>query len=76
MEINEEFIHKIIIPRKNNSRKGQNGIIGVVGGSRLYHGAPALSALAALRSGIFVCTRNYCKPNTCNCTRFDCLFII
>ena len=51
MEINEEFIHKIIIPRKNNSRKGQNGIIGVVGGSRLYHGAPALSALAALRSG-------------------------
>ena len=26
-------------------------IVGIVGGSRLYHGAPALSALGALRSG-------------------------
>ena len=52
MKINEEFINKIIIPRKNDSRKGQNGVVGVIGGSRLYHGAPALSAIASLRSGV------------------------
>lgn len=52
IKIKEEFINKIIIPRKKDSRKGQNGVIGVIGGSRLYHGAPALSAIASLRSGI------------------------
>ena len=33
------------------SRKGENGTVLVVGGSHLYHGAPVLSSLAALRSG-------------------------
>ena len=33
------------------SRKGDNGIILVVGGSYIYHGAPILSSLAALRCG-------------------------
>lgn len=33
------------------SRKGDNGKVLVVGGSYLYHGAPILSSLAALRTG-------------------------
>lgn len=33
------------------SRKGDNGIVLVVGGSYIYHGAPILSSLAALRAG-------------------------
>jgi ADP-dependent NAD(P)H-hydrate dehydratase len=34
------------------SRKGDNGIVLVVGGSGIYHGAPLLSTLSALRSGV------------------------
>ena len=37
--------------RDEHSRKGQNGKTLVVGGSYLYHGAPILSSLAALRFG-------------------------
>lgn len=33
------------------SRKGDNGIVLVAGGSRFYHGAPVLASMAALRSG-------------------------
>lgn len=45
-------IVKSFIPaRKNLSRKGENGKVLVIGGSYLYHGAPILSSLAALRSG-------------------------
>ena len=51
MIIDEKYIRTLIKPRKSSSRKGENGIVGIVGGSRLYHGAPALSALGALRSG-------------------------
>lgn len=43
---------KTFIPaRKAESRKGENGSILVVGGSYIYHGAPILSSLAALRCG-------------------------
>lgn len=35
--------------RSTHSRKGDNGKILIVGGSYLYHGAPILSSLAALR---------------------------
>lgn len=38
--------------RKKDSHKGQNGTVLVVGGSELFVGAPALSALAALRTGV------------------------
>ncbi len=34
------------------SRKGDNGLILVIGGSKLYSGAPALAALAALKAGV------------------------
>ncbi len=37
--------------RSEESRKGDNGILLVVGGSREYHGAPAICGLAAMRAG-------------------------
>ncbi|MCF2143189.1 MAG: NAD(P)H-hydrate dehydratase [Candidatus Heimdallarchaeota archaeon] len=37
--------------RKENSHKGQNGAVLVVGGSVFYSGAPLLASLAALRTG-------------------------
>ena len=37
--------------RKSASKKGDNGIVLVVGGSRFYHGAPILASMAALRCG-------------------------
>ena len=51
MIIDEKYIKDLIIPRDSLSHKGENGTIGIIGGSRLYHGAPLLSALGALRSG-------------------------
>ena len=42
---------KFIPVRKINSRKGDNGTVLVVGGSYIYHGAPILSSIAALRTG-------------------------
>jgi NAD(P)H-hydrate epimerase len=38
--------------RKQASHKGENGIVVVIGGSELYVGAPILTAMAALRSGV------------------------
>ena len=37
--------------RYENSKKGDNGIVLVIGGSSLYHGAPLLASLTALRAG-------------------------
>ena len=43
---------KSFIPaRKALSRKGDNGKVLVLGGNYLYHGAPILSSIAALRTG-------------------------
>jgi len=43
---------KSFIPaRKTLSRKGDNGKVLVLGGNYLYHGAPILSSIAALRTG-------------------------
>ena len=44
-------IAKLIPARSSRSKKGDNGIVLVVGGSRVYHGAPLLASLAAMRSG-------------------------
>jgi NAD(P)H-hydrate epimerase len=51
MIIDEQYVKNLIVPRRSSSHKGENGTIGIVGGSRLYHGAPVLSAMGALRSG-------------------------
>jgi ADP-dependent NAD(P)H-hydrate dehydratase len=49
--VDDDLIRRIVKPRNILSRKGENGIALVVGGSRIYHGAPLLTSLAALRSG-------------------------
>ena len=51
ISINDDMIKKISVSRKVSSRKGDNGIVLVVGGNRIYHGAPILASIAALRSG-------------------------
>ena len=45
------FVKKLIPAKKANSRKGDNGTVLVVGGSYIYHGAPILSSIAALKTG-------------------------
>jgi NAD(P)H-hydrate epimerase len=50
-KLTKELTGKFIPSRENNSRKGDNGKVLIVGGSYIYHGAPALASLAALRSG-------------------------
>jgi NAD(P)H-hydrate epimerase len=51
ISINDDMIKKISFSRKISSRKGENGIVLIVGGNRIYHGAPILASMAALRSG-------------------------
>jgi len=58
------IVRKFIPARKVNSRKGDNGIVLVVGGSYIYHGAPILSSLAALRSGTDLVYTSVPKINT------------
>ena len=45
------IVKSFISARKNSSRKGDNGKVLVLGGNYLYHGAPILSSIAALRAG-------------------------
>jgi NAD(P)H-hydrate epimerase len=49
--VTSNLIKKIVMPRIRSSKKGDNGIVLIVGGSRKYHGAPILASMAALRSG-------------------------
>lgn len=50
-KLSTNTVRKFIPSRKISSRKGDNGTVVVIGGSHIYHGAPILSSLAALRSG-------------------------
>jgi len=50
-QLQASIIKKFIPARKSTSRKGDNGTVLVVGGSYIYHGAPILSSIAALRCG-------------------------
>ena len=54
ISLSPSVVKKFIPSRKSNSRKGDNGKVLVVGGSYMYHGAPVLSSLAALRSGSYL----------------------
>ncbi len=49
--LQSSIVKKFVPARKSTSRKGDNGTVLVVGGSYIYHGAPILSSLAALRCG-------------------------
>ena len=52
ISVTADLIQAIVPPRLVSSKKGDNGIVLVIGGSGIYHGAPLLSTLAALRSGV------------------------
>ena len=45
-------VREAIPRRKPDSHKGDYGRLAVVGGSRMYHGAPILAAMAAMRTGV------------------------
>ena len=49
--VTSEYIKGHMVSRNVFSKKGENGIVLVVGGSSIYHGAPLLASLAALRAG-------------------------
>jgi NAD(P)H-hydrate epimerase len=49
--ITSKLVKKFVPVRKASSRKGDNGKVLVLGGSYIYHGAPALASLAALKTG-------------------------
>lgn len=51
-ESSEQDIAKACLPRRQWSRKGENGVVLVVGGSWLYHGAPYLVSMAAMNTGV------------------------
>jgi len=50
-KLTNSLIKGFMPTRNKSSRKGDNGKVLVVGGSYVYHGAPVLSSLAALRTG-------------------------
>jgi ADP-dependent NAD(P)H-hydrate dehydratase len=52
IELNASFVSKVIPPRLKSAHKRMNGTVCVVGGSRLYHGAPFLCGTGAMRSGV------------------------
>jgi ADP-dependent NAD(P)H-hydrate dehydratase len=49
--ITQDYVKNHVKARYQNSKKGDNGIVLVIGGSGLYHGAPLLASLTALRAG-------------------------
>ena len=51
VDVTTKLIKKLMVPRLESSKKGDNGIVLVSGGSRNYHGAPILASMAALRCG-------------------------
>ena len=50
--VDENLVRECVKPRRTSSHKGENGAVLVVGGSWMYHGAPFLAAMAALRCGV------------------------
>jgi len=63
--IDAKFLFKNLKKRSPDSRKGQNGRVLVVGGSRQYFGSPALVALSALRTGadlVYLLVPEYIAP--------------
>ncbi len=52
IETSEELLRKVIQPRRPDAHKGDNGVVCVVGGSRLFHGAPFFASMSSLRTGV------------------------
>ncbi len=51
IQTSEELLTKIVQPRHLDSHKGDNGVVAVVGGSRIFHGAPFFTSISAARAG-------------------------
>ena len=51
-EITRDILKNIYKPRPANAKKYDAGLLLVIGGSDFYSGSPALSALAAFKSGV------------------------
>ncbi len=49
--IEKSLVKRVYTKRKPSSRKGEFGKLAIIGGSYVYHGSPALAALAAYRAG-------------------------
>ena len=65
--LSSSVIQEFIPARSSKSRKGDNGIVLVVGGSYVYHGAPILSSIAALRCGtdlVYTCVPKFNVTST------------
>lgn len=52
INVDADTVAKVIPPRRKDAHKRANGTVCVVGGSRLYHGAPFLCGTGAMRSGV------------------------
>ncbi len=50
--VDSTFVSDAIPPRMRAAHKRMNGTVCVIGGSRLYHGAPFLCASGAMRTGV------------------------
>lgn len=50
-ETSESLVKKVIQPRRRDAHKGDNGVVCVIGGSRIFHGAPYFASVSALRAG-------------------------
>jgi len=51
IEVKKDILKTIYLPRPQEAKKYDFGLLLVIGGSQFYSGSPALSALAAFRSG-------------------------
>lgn len=51
IEVKKEILKEVLPPRPSDAKKYDHGLLLVIGGSQFYSGSPALSALAAFRSG-------------------------
>ncbi|MDH2901513.1 MAG: NAD(P)H-hydrate dehydratase, partial [archaeon] len=51
IETSDDLLRKVIQPRHLDSHKGDNGVVAVVGGSRIFHGAPFFTSISAARAG-------------------------
>jgi hydroxyethylthiazole kinase-like uncharacterized protein yjeF len=52
IEVTKDILKQVYKPRPADSKKYDFGLLLVIGGGQLYSGSPALSAMAAFRSGV------------------------
>ena len=66
----------MIKSRDEKSRKGDNGIVLIVGGNRIYHGAPILATMAAYLTGVDLVYTAVPKSNVTVTRTFSPNFIV